>query len=266
MRSGMTARPVTPGLSSLSANSSWWPTQMQIVGRPARMRSRRTVSSPCSLSRAIEAPNAPTPGSMTCEAAVISCGLSATRGSAPRRRKAACTEARLAVPVGAIRTSGMVLGRRGELDAVVNLVEGKGNAEVAQLDGAVLVHSFLERGRTRPRVQGDERQLLGDDEVVPQARDQAVALPLTAGVVSLAGRREHLDYHDRLLDHRGALVVLAAVDEDIRNRGQVAGLHFRPVNERTAGRAPKLLSQRPVDVALDHAVRVRRRRHHYRHT
>src|SRR4051812_9489863 len=189
MRSAMTPRPETPGLSSLSANSTWSPTQMQIVGRSARMRSRRTVSNPCSLRRTIEAPNAPTPGSMTCEAVAISCGLSATRGSAPRRRKAACTEARLAVPVGAIRTSGMVVSRGEELDAVVDLVEGQRDAEFAQLDRSLLVNALLEGGWAGPCVKGDEWQLLGDHKVVLQARDQAVALPFSPNIIPLARRR-----------------------------------------------------------------------------
>ena len=61
---------------------------------------------------------------MTWAARSTSSGLSATRGSAPSRRKAAITEAMFAVPVGTIRTSAiaystpLVLGTSAEpLDA-----------------------------------------------------------------------------------------------------------------------------------------------------
>src|SRR5689334_6583502 len=265
MRSGMTPRPETPGLSSLSVKRSWWPTQMQIVGRSARMRSRRTASSPPSLRRTIDEPNAPTPGSMTCEAVAISCGLSATRGSAPRRRKAACTEARLAVPVGAIRTSGMVVGRGGELDAVVDLVERQGNPGVTQLDDAVLVESLLERGRARPRVQGDERQLLGDHEVVLQARDQAIALPFPPDVIPLARRREYLDDQDRVGERGRALIQAATSNDDIGDCRQASSLDLWSIDDGATRRAFELVAKVPGDVGLDDAVRERGRRHHDRH-
>src|SRR4051812_31278290 len=211
MRSAMTPRPETPGLSSLSANSSWWPTQMQIVGRSARMRSRRTVSSPRSLRRSIEAPNAPTPGSMMCEAVAISSARSATRGSAPRRRKAACTEARLAVPVGAIRTSGngvtqlgadRGIAGRGHVGIYVDRVQRERDTERGQLDGALAdnivppapaVHASVER-----RLALGAR---GRQEIL-EAGDEPVLTPL-AGDMLTALRRVHLGDHERASKGRG---------------------------------------------------------------
>src|SRR4051794_20810179 len=108
---------------------------MAIVGRSAAIRSRRALSAPDSTSRCIDAPNAPTPGSMTWLAARMRAGSLLTSGSASSRRNAATTEARFAVPVGTMTSSVTALAAAalGHGHALEDLVQRKAHADRRQV-------------------------------------------------------------------------------------------------------------------------------------
>ena len=267
MRSGMTPRPEDAGASSLLGE------QQLVADADADRRPvgegcghAGTVSRPRSFRRAIEAPNAPTPGSITCEAAAIPASPSATRGSS-----AEATEGGLhrgeswRCRWGRSGPQAMVIDRadRGNCrPAAHRIVVDRVRADreipsVGQLRWCLRVHSFLERGRSSPRVQGDERRLgwaTRGCQVILQARDQAV-LPchLRCMLVPLAGRRAPPRRSGWALDGRACS---DRADRRATTRqgiaDEITGIDLRPlINERYPRRPGAHGPQGRVDIALD---------------
>ena len=152
-----------------------------MVGRSAAIRSRSARSSPCSTSRAIAAPNAPTPGSMTCDArGDVAPRSSLTRGcraEAPERRQHRGDVGGAGRDDDDLRHSltstPLVLGHLGRAVQRHRLAQGQGQRLERGL-GAVVVVAALEHVDVQRHAGGGRQR----DEEVGQVLGGDVADPL----------------------------------------------------------------------------------------
>ena len=138
------------------------------AGRRRSRVAQRVDPARCSTSRAIAAPKAPTPGSMTGRAARPRAGLAHPRLGARAARNAASTEAMLAVPVGTIddlrpspHSTPLVLGTSADPSSGHRLAQRQGQRLERGL-GAVVVVAALEHVDVQRHARGGRQR---DEEV-----------------------------------------------------------------------------------------------------